>query len=70
MAQALADEWSDDKIKVNVVCPERTCTPMRINAFGKEDESTLLTADDVATQALKLLLGDQTGQVIEIRLKK
>ena len=48
LAQALADEWSADGIHVNVINPERTRTPMRLQAFGDEPEGTLLDSEAVA----------------------
>jgi 2-C-methyl-D-erythritol 4-phosphate cytidylyltransferase len=66
LMQALADEWSDDGIRVNVICPERTATPMRFNNFGNEDPATLLTAEEVAEATLNTLVGQETGQVVEV----
>lgn len=65
--QALAEEWDNDKIKVNCINPERTKTPMRIKNFGIEPEGTLLTAEQVATTTIKTLLADFTGQVIDVK---
>jgi 2-C-methyl-D-erythritol 4-phosphate cytidylyltransferase len=67
LAQALADEWSDAGIRVNVVNPERTRTPMRVHAFGEEPEHTLLKSETVAATVVDLLASDITGQVIDIR---
>jgi 2-C-methyl-D-erythritol 4-phosphate cytidylyltransferase len=65
--QALADEWHSCKIRVNCINPERTNTPMRTLNFGKEDESLLLSAEEVARLSLKVLLSDKTGIVVDIR---
>ena len=67
LAQALAEELSNDKIRVNVINPERTATPMRSKAFGKEPEGSLLAPEKVAEASLKTLLSDLTGQVIDVR---
>jgi 2-C-methyl-D-erythritol 4-phosphate cytidylyltransferase len=67
LAQALADEWSDDGVHVNVVNPERTRTPMRMQAFGIEPEETLLRSDAVASTVLDLFGSDMTGHVIDVR---
>ncbi|WP_375476612.1 SDR family NAD(P)-dependent oxidoreductase [uncultured Jatrophihabitans sp.] len=67
LAQALADEWSDGGIHVNVVNPERTRTPMRVQAFGEEPEGTLLDSETVASTVLDVLASDMTGQVIDVR---
>ena len=55
LAQALADEWSADGIHVNVINPERTRTPMRLQAFGDEPEGTLLESEAVASTVLDVL---------------
>jgi 2-C-methyl-D-erythritol 4-phosphate cytidylyltransferase len=67
LAQALSDEWSPAGIRVNVVNPERTRTPMRVQAFGDEPENTLLKSEAVAATVVDLLASDLTGQVVDIR---
>ena len=67
LTQALAEELSSDKIKINVINPERTATPMRTKAFGKEPEDSLLSVEKAGKMSLKTLLSDLTGQVIDIR---
>lgn len=67
LAQALADEWSDAGIHVNVVNPERTRTPMRLKAFGEEPQGSLLDSRMVASTVLDLLSSDMTGQVVDVR---
>jgi 2-C-methyl-D-erythritol 4-phosphate cytidylyltransferase len=67
LAQALADEWSDAGIHVNVVNPERTRTPMREQAFGEEPEHTLLKSETVAATVVDLIASDMTGQVVDVR---
>lgn len=67
LAQALAEELIADKIKINVINPERTATPMRFKAFGQEPEGSLLQPEVVAEASLKTLLSDLTGQVIDVR---
>ena len=69
-AQALAQEWDSDGIRVNVINPERTKTPMRVKNFGVEPDNTLLKADDVARVSLCTLLSDFTGQVVDVKIKK
>ena len=65
--QALSEEWSEENIRVNVICPERTATPMRFENFGKEPEGTLCSAEKVATASLNTVLSNYTGQVIDVR---
>lgn len=67
LTQALAEEWAGQGIKVNVVNPERTATPMRTAAFGDEPAGTLLSAEDVALSSLDVLAGDLTGLVVDVR---
>lgn len=68
--QAIAQEWDSDGIRVNVINPERTKTPMRISNFGNEPEGTLLEPQAVAEASLKTLLANVTGQVFDVRIKK
>jgi 2-C-methyl-D-erythritol 4-phosphate cytidylyltransferase len=67
LTQALADEWAEDGIRVNVINPERTCTPMRTKAFGEEPAETLLQSEDVALASLDTLIGRGTGHVVDLR---
>ena len=69
LGQALSDEWSDQGIKVNVVNPERTLTPMRIKAFGTEDPDSLLSVDEVSDACIRVLGSEMTGHVIDVRRK-
>ncbi|MBO4282448.1 MAG: bifunctional cytidylyltransferase/SDR family oxidoreductase [Bacteroidales bacterium] len=68
--QALAQEWEGDGVRVNVINPERTNTPMRVRNFGVEPENTLLPAETVAEVSLQTLLSDVTGQVVDVKLNK
>lgn len=67
LMQALSEELINDNIRVNVINPARTNTPMRFKAFGKEPENSLLNPEIVAEKSLKVLLSDITGQVIDVR---
>lgn len=69
LTQALADEWAADGIRVNCINPERTSTPMRTKAFGEEPPGTLLPARTVGLASLDVLLSDQTGHVVDVRLE-
>lgn len=66
-AQGLADEWADEGVRVNVVSPERTDTPMRRRAFPTESHEGMLSAQEVAAATLRLLQSDLTGQVLDVR---
>jgi 2-C-methyl-D-erythritol 4-phosphate cytidylyltransferase len=65
--QALSDELYRYGIRVNIICPERTDTPMRWSNFGKEPKETLLSPKTVAYFTLIAILSNVTGQVIDIR---
>lgn len=67
LTQALAEELYDTGVRVNVINPERTATPMRFNAFGYEPPETLLSAKKAAEISLKTLLANITGQVIDAK---
>ena len=67
LTQALSEEWSDAGVKVNVVNPERTETPMRFKAFGQEPSGSLLSAERVAEASLDVLASSMTGAVIDVR---
>lgn len=65
--QAIAEEYSDFGVKINVINPQRTATAMRFKAFGKEDPETLLDPEVVAKVAIDTLKSNLTGQVIDVR---
>jgi ribitol-5-phosphate 2-dehydrogenase (NADP+) / D-ribitol-5-phosphate cytidylyltransferase len=67
LAQALADEWAGDGVRVNCVNPERTATPMRTKAFGAEPEGSLLASETVAETALDVLISTWTGHIVDVR---
>ena len=67
LVQALSEELKPDGIRINTINPERTATPMRFKAFGKEPEGSLLDTNKVAEASLKTLLSDLTGQVIDVK---
>lgn len=67
LTQALADEWSSEKVRINCVNPERTGTPMRTKAFGAEDPNSLLESRTVARASLEVLISNKTGHVIDVR---
>lgn len=67
LAQALADEWIGEGIRVNAIAPERANTPMRRAAFPNEDHTTLLGAETVAHSTLSLIRSGLTGQIFDVR---
>jgi len=67
LTQSLSEEWHGYGVRVNCINPQRTKTPMRVNAFGEEPEETLLPAEQVAVASLDTLVRDITGQVIDVR---
>ena len=70
LTQALAEEWAEDAIGVNVINPERTATPMRSRAFGEEPAGSLLSSDAVALTCIDVMLSDLTGQVVDVRRQR
>ena len=66
MTQAIADEEPD--LRINIINPERTKTPMRVNAFGDEDGVPMLTASEVAIATIRSLLTSETGSVFDVKL--
>ncbi|MFT4085080.1 MAG: bifunctional cytidylyltransferase/SDR family oxidoreductase [Nocardioides sp.] len=67
LTQALADEWAEAGVRVNVVNPERTGTPMRTKAFGEEPPESLLESTAVAKASLDTLISPGTGHVVDLR---
>ena len=67
LTQALAEEWAESGVRVNSINPQRTDTPMRTAAFGKEPEGTLLSAETVATVTTQMLGTELTGQIVSVR---
>lgn len=70
LTQALAEELVFDKVRVNAISPERTATPMRLQAFGKENNNTLLDPKVVAKKSLEVLVSDINGEIVSIRKSK
>jgi len=54
-------------VRVNCINPERTATPMRTKAFGKEPADSLLDSETVARTSLDVIVSDFTGHVIDVR---
>lgn len=67
LAQALADEWAEDQIRVNAINPERAATPMRVRAFGAEPDGSLLSSRAVALTTIDVLISQLSGCVIDVR---
>jgi len=65
--QAMGEELYQEGIRINVINPERTKTPMRLKNFGYEKEDTLLSPKKVALATIDTILSDFTGQVIDVR---
>lgn len=64
--QALAEEFSH--LKINVITPQRTNTPMRLKNFPNEDVKELLSPEKIAQTVINLLKDQNTtGSIIEVR---
>ncbi len=68
--QAISEELYEDGIRINVINPERTDTPMRRQNFGLEEPGSLLESRKVAEATLEVVLSDFTGQVVDVRRKQ
>lgn len=69
LTQALSEEFAmSNNVRINCINPQRTLTPMRVKNFGKENEKTLLKAEDVAFVSINTLLSDFNGQIVDITL--
>lgn len=67
LTQALAEEWSEDDVRVTCINPERTATPMRTANFGVEPPELLLSVEEVALTSLKVLGTKKTGIIVDVR---
>ncbi len=65
--QALSDERST--LKINVIVPQRTNTPMRTQEYPNEPVTELLQPQEVASSIIELLKTDVTGTILEVRKK-
>jgi 2-C-methyl-D-erythritol 4-phosphate cytidylyltransferase len=64
--QGLSEELEEQNIRVNIVNPDRTDTPMRRKYF-KDYKPTLIDPKTVASAALRVMTSDITGSVIDIK---
>ena len=65
--QAISQEWRSVGVKVNVINPERTATPMRVENFGLEPKDSLLSSKEVAEFTLSAMSFEHTGQVYSLK---
>ena len=56
-----------EKIKINVINPARTKTPMREKHFGIEPDGSLLDVKTVAYKTLETVLSEYSGLVVDIK---
>ena len=70
LVQAVSVEHINDGIKINIINPERTATPMRFENFGNEPKEKLLDSKSVALATLMTVLSDLSGQVINVTMDK
>ena len=67
LTQALAEEWTPLRVRVNCINPERTATPMRSKAFGSEPAESLLSSSAVALTSVDVLISRLSGEVVDVR---
>lgn len=68
LTQALAEEWDESHVRINCINPQRTNTPMRVQAFGDEPLDSLLDPADVARVTLNVAASDLTGQIVTVQV--
>ncbi|HET9518400.1 MAG TPA: SDR family NAD(P)-dependent oxidoreductase [Actinoplanes sp.] len=61
------DAVIDEVVRVNCINPERTSTPMRRQAFGEEPARSMLTAEEVASTSVDVMISDWTGHIVDVR---
>ena len=67
-SQALASEYEDFGIKVNVVSPPRTRTRLYLNLNPNADLGDLYDPDDAGKIIASYCVGEETGQVIDLKI--
>jgi NAD(P)-dependent dehydrogenase (short-subunit alcohol dehydrogenase family) len=67
LARTYANETADSPIKVNLIDPGATATRMRAEAYPGEDQSTLLTPEEVAQAFVPLAMPSctKTGTIVK-----
>jgi len=65
--QGISEELRERGILVNVLNPERTASPMRLENFGPEAPESLLSPEYVAKVTMKVLNSNFTGQVFDVK---
>jgi 2-C-methyl-D-erythritol 4-phosphate cytidylyltransferase len=65
--QGLGEELDSRNVRVNIINPDRTDTPMRQIAFSDRDRSSLLKPSTVAFAAVRVMASDTTCSVIDVR---
>ena len=66
MTQGLAEEWSEDGIKVNCIVPGRTDTEMRRANFANEAQASLCNPYDIALKSARVLCTPFSGHVVRV----
>ena len=68
VVQGLAEELTEEGIRINAINPERAATPMRFENFGYEPRETLLDPRDIASTTLAVLLSPVSGMVFDVKI--
>ncbi len=66
LIQAAADEYP--QYRLNVVSPQRANTELRINAFGAESSTKLLSPDVISERLFHVMNTDATGMNFDVRI--
>ncbi len=67
LMQGVAEEFQRDAVRINAMNPERIAGEMRRENFGEEAEDTLLEPEVVAEAALRTLISNWSGQIVDVK---
>jgi 2-C-methyl-D-erythritol 4-phosphate cytidylyltransferase len=67
LVQGVAEEFQRSAVRINAMNPERIAGEMRRENFGEEDKETLLAPEVVAEAALRTLISNWSGQIVDVK---
>lgn len=68
LMEVIADEYEESTLRVNAINPGATATPMRARAYPAEDQTNLVTAEQIMPLYVYLMADDSqnvTGKVLK-----